>query len=198
MRLTSFVQLLGSDMVSLETSSLSVHRIFYNKSSSMEGALLICHMGALSTDIQIMSAGTLLLTHSVPTGGLALTRAVEKGLGLDPSQAEEYKRTYGLDESQLEGRVSNVLLPVLNSILTEVRKTAQYFQSENSDKPIKEILLSGGGAYLPNLTTYMANTFAIPVGIGNPTENFSVQSGIQVSQQTASFSVAVGLAVKEE
>ena len=80
---------------------------------------------------------------------------------------------------------------------TLVRKTAQYFQSENADKPIKEVLLSGGSAYLPSLVGYMANTFAIPVSIGNPFENFSLASGVKLSEQTSSFSVAAGLAIKE-
>ena len=56
-----------------------------------------------------------------------LSRALEKGLGLDPTQAEAYKRTYGLDGAQLEGKVRDTMQPVFKMFVAEMQKALQYF-----------------------------------------------------------------------
>jgi len=195
--LLEFVQTIGNTISSLETASLSIARVYSGRSISTASSILVCHLGALSTDIVILQHGQLMVTHSFPIGGLALTRAVERGLSLEATQAEEYKRTYGVDPDQLEGRVKAVLLPVVTSILTEVRKSTQYYQSENTDQ-IKEIILSGGSAYLPGLVGFIANQLSTEVILGNPFDVIKAKSNQTLPQDVAAYTVALGLAMRQE
>lgn len=193
-RVLTFARQLGAEVMGLESVLLSVSRTF--SSWSTDAPVLLCHCGALSTDMAVLDGGLFLVNHSVPTGGLALTRAIEKVLGLEPSQAEEYKRSYGLEEQELEGKVRGAILPVLNSIVAEIRKTVQYFQSEFPDRPVKRFILSGGGAYLPGLVSYLADAFSLEVVLGNPFERMAAEQ-VKLPRESALFSVAAGLAMVE-
>jgi type IV pilus assembly protein PilM len=126
-QLVTLLHSAGLEIVGLETSLLSIHRSLmpaFQKSATV----MVAHIGALSTDLLVVNQGEPVLTYTVPTGGLALTRSLEKQLGLQPQQAEEYKRAYGLDPTQLEGKVRQTLTPVVNVMVAEMRKALQYFR----------------------------------------------------------------------
>lgn len=187
----------GVEVVAVETVNLAVGRALANHPWFASESTLICHFGALSVDMQVVQSGEMMLFHSIPTAGLALTRALEKGLGLDPSQAEEYKRTYGLDERQLEGKVRAALMPVLSSVVAEMRKTVQYYQSEwTGGLPVKRIVVSGGGAYLPHLVNSLAKVLSLEVSIANPFDTVKLSSHMSIPNDAAAYTAALGLAKK--
>jgi type IV pilus assembly protein PilM len=196
-RLVNLFHLAGLEIVGLETVLLGVYRALTPVLQG-EGAVVVVHIGALTTDILISQNGELVLTYTVQTGGLALTRALEKGLELPATQAEEYKRTYGLDQAQLEGRVRQVLLPVLNILVAEIRKAMQYYQTGHMLSPIRQMIISGGSAYLPGLTTYLAETFTFEVVMANPLDMVKAKSSVKLPQDSAAFTAAIGLANKPE
>jgi type IV pilus assembly protein PilM len=183
----------GAEVVGLETVLLGVYRSLV-PAFSTEGAVLVMHVGALTTDILVVQNNELVLTYTVQTGGLAFTRAVEKGLELAPSQAEEYKRAYGLDPQQLEGKVRQVLTPVFNLLIAEVRKAMQFYQTSHMTSSIRKMIVSGGSAYLPGLSTFLAEIFAFEVVVANPLESVTLKSNVKVPQDIAAYSAAIGLA----
>lgn len=189
-------EMVGIDLLGMETVLLSVHRSLHQTLEQVPGAAVVVHMGAVSTEILVVEHGTLSLTYTVPTGGLALTRALEKGLELPPSQAEEYKRAYGLNGSQLEGRVRQVLVPVMNIVAGEVRKAIQYYQSVQDRQPIRVLFLSGGSAYLPDASSFLAEALSNEVVVAQPSQGIEVVSGLTLPQNLAAYTPAIGLAMK--
>lgn len=187
----------GLEVVGMETTLLSIYRAL-KPSLVAGGASIICHLGALSSDVVIVDNGNMVLSYSVQTGGLALTRAIEQGLGLPANQAEEYKRAYGLNPQQLEGKVRNAMTGVMNIIIGEVRKAIQYHQSSNMMNPVRSMVLSGGSAYLPGLTSYFAEAFSLEVVIGNPLGAIPTRSGLTAPDNLAAFNPAIGLALQSE
>lgn len=196
-RLISTMEFLEMDLVTVEPASLALGRSFAMGVHADEGASLLCNLGALSTDIVVIADGKPVFMHSISTGGLALTRSVEKGLGLQPSQAEEYKRSYGLLRDQLEGKVAMSLTTILNTILAELKKSIQFYQSEGGGQ-IRKIVLYGGSAYLPSLVGHITEVLGTETVIANPFENFQFKEGEHLPKETASFGVASGLSLREE
>lgn len=190
-------QTVGLEIIGLETVLLGVYRSLgaYYKNSQ---TVLLVHMGALSTDMIVVENGEIVLTYSVQTGGLALTRAIEKGMNLPPAQAEEYKRAYGLDASQLEGKVRQMLLPVFNILVSEIRKAIQYYQTGHVLVPIRSIVLSGGSAYLPGMAAYMTETFGMEVGLANPIETLPATRDLALPSDIATYSAAIGVGMHSE
>ncbi len=166
-RLVDLMHLAGLELIGLETCLLSIYRVLASMFGN-SGAYVVVHMGALSTDILIVENGGIMLAYSAQTGGLALTKAIQHGLNLTPSQAEEYKRAYGMDPNQLEGKLRGSLEGVLKLVVAEVRKAIQYYQSSKMMSPIQGMVVSGGSAYLPGINTYLAQIFGVEVVTANP------------------------------
>lgn len=160
---------------------------------------LIIQLGAVATDYAVVSDGLILLTRSITTGGVALTRAIAQSLNFELIQAEEYKKVYGILEDQLEGKLYQILKPIVAVILSEAKKVIQAHESQNPQRPIKRVVLTGGGAELPGLVIYLANSLGLEVQEGDPWGGVSKDADIKkrLNHQNPLYSVAVGLALRE-
>lgn len=183
----------GLELVHLETSLLACLRGVGSGIPTDHGVAIL-NLGALSTDVMIVEAGKPVLTYTIQTGGLVLTRAIQQGLGLSGQQAEEYKRSYGADVSQLEGKVKKAMDPVLEILVGEIRKTLQYYQSSSPNASVRTILLSGGGSYLPGLLAFLTEALSAEVSVSSPFSGFKTGNGVDLPKDAASYSVAIGLA----
>ncbi|KKU87885.1 MAG: type IV pilus assembly protein PilM, nonfunctional [Microgenomates group bacterium GW2011_GWF2_47_9] len=189
--LVDFLVAAGIEPVAVESEMVAVSRAF--SFGGMTGSSLIVHIGALSTVMAIVEGDALRFSYVMDSGGVALTRAVSQSLALPIAQAEEYKRTYGLDPAQLEGKVKAALLVIGEGMVAEIRKAIEYHLTENKSQ-VSRIVLSGGGAYLPELTSYLGEAFAgLEVMIGDPFMQGQPGRGVVIPPEKAVYSVAVGL-----
>ncbi len=154
---------------------------------------LIVHMGSMSSVLAIVDGASLSFSYVAESGGVALTRALAQSLSLPLPQAEEYKRTYGLDQAQVEGKVRTGLLIILNNIVGEIRKAMEYHLTSRKTR-VGRIVLSGGGAYLPEFGSYLSESFGgIEVVVADPFATAKPGRGIVIPREKAVYSVAVGL-----
>lgn len=197
-RLTLASDFMEVELLVVEPAMLALGRSFvHDIGDQNQASVMLCNFGALSTDMMIVNGDQPAFMHSIPTGGLALTRAVERGLSMQPSQAEEYKRSYGMSKQHLEGKVAGSLVGVFNSILSEIRKSIQFYQSESGGH-IQKVVMYGGGSYLPDLTPYISETLGLEAVVANPFEKIGRSDALRLPKEVASFGVAVGLAMREE
>jgi len=163
------------------------------------GSTVLVDMGARSTDIAIVSGGRVLFARSLATAGEALTRAVALGLSMELNQAEEYKKTYGLDQSKLEAKVRGAMMPVFEVIVGEVKKAIEFYKSQSPSESIKSIVLGGGTAGLSGLVSELASKLGVEVAIGDPFA--SMIKDEMVAKALAGYAplygVAAGLALRD-
>lgn len=188
----------GLTLLSLETEIIAVSRALdyqYPKG----GTLMIVHLGAGTTDFSIVRQGLIFFTRSISTGGEALARAVAQEFGFTLSQAEEYKRTYGLEEDKLEGKVLGAIKPLMETIIEELRRAIAFYQDKNPMEQVATIILSGGTAKLPGVVSYLAKETGIETQIANPWINLNVDPKIISAflEDGPIFSAAAGLALRE-
>jgi type IV pilus assembly protein PilM len=181
----------------IETEMLSVHRSLFplinNSNSNM-----IVHMGATVTNIAIVQNGEINMVFTIDKGGTAITRAISLDLGIDLAQAEGYKKAYGLNKDAFEGKIGKSLFPILESILSDIRKAVLLYKEKNPDNQITQIILSGGAAQLPGVDIYFTNQLNIQVVLGNTFKIYSIQNvPPQIISDSLSFNVVVGLALKD-
>ena len=196
-RYQMILDLSGLTIVSIETEILAIIRSLLS-TKNMPNSLII-HAGALSTTLGIVQNSMLVFNYSVPLGGIALTRAIASDFGLQPGQAEEYKRVYGLSDKNFGGKVGKAIEPILVSLLTEVRKAMTFYSEKyKSDSPISQILLTGGSASLPGLPVYFAQNLGVESVLANPWKTLNIQKvPSQIENIGPEYSVAIGLALKE-
>lgn len=199
---TKYMRVLGMASVrpkALETETIAVTRSLVGN-NPFSPSTLIVQLGATTTDFATVSKGLIWLTRSISTGGSALTRTLAQHFNFEISQAEEYKKVYGLLEDQLEGRVFEALKPIADIIVGESKRVIQAFEAKYPQDPIKRVVLSGGGAKMPGLVIYFANSLGLEVQEADPWYAILKDKGLasKLSADAPSYAVAVGLALREE
>jgi type IV pilus assembly protein PilM len=190
--------LAGLEPVAIETESIAMGRAMYRATNYRHMVML--DFGSQTTDMSVMSDGFLVFSQSISIGSDALTQAIVNQFNFDYVQAEEYKRNYGMQEGLLEGKVANTLKPIMDSILTEVRRGVEFYKSKTLMAAPDKYLLNGDGALLPGLSQYITTNLGVTAEVADPWTNIRVPGKYQdiISKNKPSFSVAIGLALKTE
>lgn len=180
----------------IETETISIGRVL-KVTHPVKDYVAMLQIGYDSTDVAIYYAGELLQSRSLPSAGEALTRGVSTNLNMDHQESEEYKKAYGLSK-QLEGKVASSLVPVLDNIALEVKKTISNFEAKD-DCHIKLILLVGGSVLMPGLAEYFTAKLGVEVQISDPTTAINIAPSVlaEVKKQFPVLIVAFGLAMAE-
>lgn len=191
-RYLSLFTTLGIEPALLETQVLSVLRAA--NFDVTDPTTLVAHIGASTMDMAMVHQGQLEFVISHMGGGQILTRALEQSIGLDATQAESYKRTYGLDEAQFQGKVRQVLLPATQMLTTELQKATRFFMSQYPTESVKRVLLSGGSSQLPGLVQLITQELGVEVLMIAP---FAEAKGQIPNVNHPALSVAMGLLMRE-
>ena len=130
-------------------------------------------------------------------GGEAITRAIAQSLDFNLTQAEEYKRTYGLQKDKLEGKIIAASKPIMDAIVNEIKRAVAFYEEKNKDQPIETIMLSGGTSRLPGMVTYLAESINYEVQLVNPWIGIAREPRFNVlNGEGPNFCISVGLALR--
>lgn len=183
---------LGIEPTLLETQAFSVIRSLDINPSDPD--TLLVHLGANSSLFASIYQGKFDFVLSSKIGSQLITNTIASSFNLDQKQAEEYKVNYGLDQKQLEGKLVAVQLPIINSLVGEIKKTLTFFEQNHQGEKIKRIVLTGGPAQMSGLAEYISQNLGTETMLIAP---FAATKGQIPEQNQVSYSVCVGLAMRQ-
>jgi type IV pilus assembly protein PilM len=186
--------------IAMEPESLAMTRALgYDRGEGF--AELIVDIGVNETLIILSHKSYVILTRTILLGDVLLTKTLEQQFNLDTEQANEYKTTYGMDKTKAEGKVYEVLSPLFNKIIDEIKKSSTFFSIHNPNVRIDKIIVSGQAALMPGLLLYMVNSFNVEVELANPWTRFLMSSDTPkdrvIMQKGPLYTVSVGLALRD-
>lgn len=192
------ISMAGLHPIALETEVLASARCVIVSYPTLVNLMMIS-FGATTSEIALIHDHTLVYTKSYPMGGLTFTRAIAQELGFEIAQAEEYKKTYGLENDKLEGKIAKTISPFFTTLYGEMEKTVVYFKEQYPSEEIKTVVVCGGGAKLPNLVLSITEHIGLDSQSINPFISLAVDPKILpvLSTDAPMYSVAVGLALKD-
>ncbi|MCK4547161.1 MAG: type IV pilus assembly protein PilM [Candidatus Eisenbacteria sp.] len=137
----------------------------------------ILDLGHTTSTIMIFEQDRLFLSRAIRAGSRVLTDKLRKELDLDWERAEQLKGERGLTLAAhacsdgvcdhggtLVARIlDDLLLPVLAHLVEEVERSIAYYASETQGSHLDRLILTGGGAGLKNLDSYLSQRLGIPV-----------------------------------
>lgn len=190
----------GLNPKGLEPGTLAIQRALF-PSKEDTNAKIILNITRESTHIVIVQRGGVRFTRSVPIGGETFTKALQQSLKLDYKQASEYKKTYGMDPSQVEGHVYGVLKPLIDNIVGELNRAKIFYTSRNPGVNIDKVTISGGSALMPGLLVYLTSVLDLEVVLANPWHSIQLSSRISEHKEyllnnAPIFVTPIGLALK--
>lgn len=191
------VEQAGLEVVAVETELIATSRAVVPSSVPVS---LVVDIGAKSTDVGVVNAGRLVFARTVPTAGEAFTRAIETNLGLDNRQAEQYKNTYGFSGEMMGGKLMVAMKPVLSIIVSEIKKTIDFYLSKHTSESVKLVTLSGGIAALPDVVLVMSEMLGLEISVASPFARVDMDQNQKKALMGNGpfYSVAVGLAMRQD
>lgn len=163
---------------------------------------IVVDVGASITKIAVHRGGNPLFVRMVRLGGDGATRALQQVLDLGWDEAEAAK----LDASEAmaggaelgpDDERARVLHDGVQRVITEVRRSLDFFRAQHADVAVKRAVLSGGASLAPPLADRLEAVLELPVEHGAPLEALGVgpAGGEQEKSGNPFLGVAVGLAL---
>lgn len=184
----------GLELVALETELLAASRCLVPEDNN--SSVMVVDIGARSTDLAVVQGGKVVFSRAISMAGAAITRSLMNGLQLDETQAESFKRSYGLDGKQMDGQVATAIGQVTQTIAVEISRTLTYYSSR-TQSPITSVQIVGGSAVLPELPSYLTNMVNIEVQVGNVWTMIDDRGRGGQVDNPSQYAVVLGLAMKE-
>ncbi|MDP2938775.1 MAG: type IV pilus assembly protein PilM [Candidatus Omnitrophota bacterium] len=158
-------------------------------------SLAVLNIGATFSNLNIIKNNLPCFTRDIFIGGIDFTKKISNILGLDMKAAENLKLNGPDDEKQ---KILDACESVLNNLLTEIRLSFDYFETENNI-PVSHLYLSGGGSYLKGLDETMRQGLGIEIDLWQPFLGLNVNPNLStrdLKAQANKLSIAIGLALR--
>lgn len=105
-----------------------------------------------------------------------------------------------LVEDSPEFVASSVMKNSLGSLVSEIRRSIQFFENQPNGKPVQRVAIGGGTANLKNLDEYLSRELGLPVELIDPLRNIgfagSPADRAKLERARPMLGVAVGLALR--
>lgn len=113
--------------------------------------VVLLHVGASLTTLNILSQGTTAFTRDIARGGHNITEEIQRSLGVDYEEAEQFK--CGTHESgRVPQQLAGILQHSMEELAGEVQRSLDFYLATSGNHDIHKIYVSGGSANSTALT----------------------------------------------
>ncbi|MGB9600959.1 MAG: type IV pilus assembly protein PilM, partial [Myxococcota bacterium] len=165
--------------------------------------VVLCNIGAATTNLNIVNNGISLFTHDLTMGGNMITEEIMKGLNISFDEAEALKvdgQTVADGDSVIPQEVDKIIQSVSDMIANEIQRSIDFYTATTADSSIGRVYLCGGGAKIASILRILEARLNIPVELANPFRNIEIDErrfDTEYIQNIAPLaSIAVGLGIR--
>lgn len=166
--------------------------------STESDPIMIVDIGSSTTKVYISERGIIRDSHIINKGSQNITLNLSQSLNVDVDFAEKLKRNYGSNSDEQDKNLKGIIDWIFDPVLNDIRQILMNFQTKNK-KIISKVVLVGGGALLNGLPEKAQERLEVAVERGDPFNKVEAPAFLEdvLSQTGASFSVAIGLALRK-
>lgn len=160
-----------------------------------DAVVALFEVGAFTTSMQVLRNDEVLYDRDQAFGGAQLTQLIARQYGFSPEEAESKKRSGDLPADYSAG----VLKPFVASIAQEIARALQFFFTSTPHNRVDYVLLAGGSASLPGLTSAVTRQTSFACSLVNPFEGMEFGAGVRekkVRREAPSYLTSCGLAMR--
>jgi type IV pilus assembly protein PilM len=196
--ITTIVKSVGLLPIAIDVEPLALYRTF----TDAENAMLI-DIGELLSQVTVFQKGRPVVIRNIPIGGQRMTEVIMQVLNISFNEAERLKQSqidlFNVDILEEYAEIKQQLVLLLTEFIREIRRTAEYYQLQNSSVIIDKIYITGGGSKMNNLVPYLASQLDLPLVIHDPLAKLEIPASFDKNylQQVASqLGTAIGLSLR--
>lgn len=189
----------GLEPMVMDTNAFALQNIYeHNYGESRDDTVVLVDVGAVWTNVSVLSEGTTAYTRDLLVAGNAITEEIQKQLGVAFEQAEDMKLGLtGELDVDVPGEVDGIVSRACDRIAAEVQRCLDFYASTASDSMFTRMMLTGGSARLPHLVEALEQTCGMEVELLNPLAQVALDSPSKLSPVLEhKMAVAAGLALR--
>jgi len=126
---------------------------------------MIADIGTFLTEITVVKNGVVSLTRTIPVGGQVITRAIAQGLGMEETQAEQFKIKLGIEKDKMEGQLYKASKSVLENLKEEIDRSMKYYLDQFGEN-IALLKITGGGSRTIGLQGFLSENLGVNMEYG--------------------------------
>lgn len=160
-----------------------------------DAVVALFEIGAYTTSMQVLRNHEVLYDRDQAFGGAQLTQLIVRQYGFSAEEAEIKKRSGDLPDDYAAG----VLKPFVVSIGQEIARALQFFFTSTPHNRVDYVLLAGGSAALPGLTSAVTRQTSFACSLVNPFDGMEIGAGLReknVRREAPSYLTSCGLAMR--
>jgi type IV pilus assembly protein PilM len=153
--------------------------------------------------VDFLRAETLKITEGAPVEAEARAAGAEEETSLIDTIRGTVERITGEDlgDDSQEAIAARSIKNTLNNLLSEIKRSIQFFENQPGGKRVQRIIVGGGTAKLKNLDKFFSKELALPVEIIDPFRRINATSK-DIDQKTLEnyrtmAGVSIGLALRK-
>ena len=137
----------------------------------------IVGIGAGVTNVVVHERGLPRFVRTLTTGGNALVESIAAELGVEIDAAEDLKRRgHEVQHDPAASRAAAVTAATLGPLLEEIRGSLDFHTAQAGGARLRRIVLTGGGARIPDLALRLEGLLGVPVVAANPLDGLDIGS----------------------
>jgi type IV pilus assembly protein PilM len=177
-------------------SRMAVSRLIDNLPNKGKGSIVaLFEIGAMTTSMQVIRDGEVIYERDQAFGGAQLTQSISRQYGFTTEEAETKKRSGELPDDY----ESSVLAPFLDIAVQEIGRALQFFFTSTPHNKVDYLMLAGGSAALPGLTTAVTDHTGFACSLVNPFVGMEMGEGVRLkkmAREAPSYLTSCGLALR--
>jgi len=195
------IQLAGLSAAILDVDSFALETMYEkNYDYDEKDIAVIVNIGASITNINVVKNATSIFTRDFTVGCNSITEAIQSQYGVSFDEAERIKIDGPEGDNITKSDFQYQLLSFADPILSEIERSVDYFRSTYGDEDIKQVLIAGGGAYIPGITADLSQRLNITTEIVKPFQKIQCSTKVMSAEAIERIgpiaAVAVGLALR--
>lgn len=192
----------GLQAVAIELEPLSVLRCHLKQLAphSNTGSTAFVHIAEEGTTVLFSDGKQISFLKTIPTGSRLLDESVGKHLGVDVYEASRMRAALQSVEEldphdEIHRSIIEGIRQPLESLCVETELCLRYYKVTYRNKPISEIVMSGGET-CPWLGEYFHARLGLPCRLANPFAGLKEQLRISHRERSGSWITSLGLAMR--
>jgi len=165
------------------------------------GVAIFLNIGAKKTGLTVFGRRDSFFTRDLNVGGWHFTKELMDKYGLEYTEAERIKKAQGMEptipkKSQIAAESLAVAeKSTMEKLGDEINRSLRYYVKETGQSVFTHFVLTGGGAILIGLDTYLSNKFNLPIELFNPFNQLDSRIPIDTDNPYM-MACAIGLATR--
>ncbi len=165
-----------------------------------EGNVLLLNIGHELTTTVFMNDGVYHSTRDIATAGAFFSKTLRRNLGISAESAQDILK--GQSDPSLDMNAVNQSIEyAVDELSSGINLAFSYYKSSGGGYKIDKIVISGGGSYIPELDTLLADRHETTVVRSNPLSAIKFDPGLfggtDPQRISAFLTVAVGLGMRK-